>query len=401
MSSENTSQSTPQLANAIESIGAGENAELEILKILIARASDKDPVLGEVIRFCAIPRRFNAELIGALRQAPDDRETNEVLFTKIVSFSFARKRPDGEYKYNDGTREALLGEWRSPEKREQFDQLNQHLVDFFKAECEKIVRLEPDLAIVATLLQQASPARHVQVTSIFQRRLVAPLLEALYHKSLISAEACYKYFERLFQDHEERGQLIVCDSLLTGTRDCLERLPADSGKERWLKWLLYWRARLKREFREEGQAAEILSDLLPQTEDDTLLKLWVLGDLGAIYYQQSKLREAGEKYKQVIELASTSGEDPYNLPIWYHRLAELYAALDEFDDAEENYRKAIVLAKDNASMEIAAQVDLAGVLYTRGNWEDALNTTIATLHLARTKLPSDKQVYRAVLNQLM
>lgn len=401
MSSENTSQVSPRLAQVMESIGVGENAELEILKFLIAHASEKDPVLGEVIRVCAIPRRFNAEIIGALRQAPDDRETNEVLFSKIVSFSFARKRSDGAYKYNDATRDALLGEWRSPEKREQFDQLNQHLVDFYKAEHEKIVRLEPDLESVAAVLHKASTARHVQVTSIFQSRLVAPFLEALYHKSLISAEACYKYFERLYQDHEARGQLIVCESLLTGTRDCLERLPADSGKEPWLKWLQYWKARLKREFREEGRAAEILNDLLPQTEDDTRLKLWVLGDLGAIYYQQSKLREAGEKYKQVIELASTSGEDPYNLPLWYYRLAQLHAALDEFDDSEENYRKAIAFASDNVSMEIAAQVDLAGVLYTRGNWEEALNTAIATVHLARTKLPGDKRAYRVVLEQLM
>ena len=401
MSSENTSQVSPQLAQAIESIGVGENAELELLKFLIARASEKDPVLGEAIRFCAIPRRFNAETIGALRQAPDDRETNDALFSKIVSFSFARKRPNGTYKYNDGTREALLGEWSAPEKREQFDRLNQHLVDFYKAESDKIVRLEPDLASVAAVLHKANTARHVQVTSIFQRQLVGPLLEALYHKSLISAEACYKYFERLYQDHEARGQLIVCESLLTGTRDCLERLPADSGTEPWFKWLQYWKARLKREFREEGRAAEILNELLPQTEADTQLKLWVLGDLGAIYYQQSKLREAGEKYKQVIEIASTSGEDPYNLPLWYQRLAQLHAALDEFDESEENYRKAIAFAGDNVWMEIAAQGELAGVLYTRGNWEEALNTAIATVHLARTRLPGDKRVYRVVLDQLM
>lgn len=401
MSSENTSQVSPQLVQAVESICVESNAELELLKFLIARASEKDPVLGEAIRFCAIPRRFNAEIIGALRQAPDDRETNEALFSKIISFSFARKRPNGTYKYNDGTREALLGEWSAPERREQCEQLNQHLVDFYKAESEKIARLEPELTRVAPVLHKASTARHVQVTSIFQRRLVGPLLEAIYHKSLISAEACYKYFERLYQDHEAKGQLIVCESLLTGTRDCLERLPADSGKEPWLKWLQYWKARLKKEFRETGRAAEILNDLLPQTEDDTRLKLWVLGDLGAIYYQQSKLREAGEKYKQVIELASTSDEDPYNLPLWYYDLAQLYAALDNFDDSEENYRKAIAYAGENVSIEIAAQVELAGVLYTRGNWEEALNTAIATVHLARTELPEDKRTYRVILDQLM
>src|SRR5215211_4131862 len=235
MSSENTPQSR-RLSDAINSIGAGENAEQEILKLLIARLSERDPVLAAVIRYCAIPRRFNAEVIGALRQAQDDRQTNEDLLAKVLRVSSPRKRPDGAYQYNDTTREFLLQEWRSPDKREQFDQLNQHLVDFYKDQYERITSLEWDLNCAAPIMQHANSARLVQVTSIFQRRLVAPLLEALYHKSLISAEACYKYFERLYQDQEEKGRLIVCESLVTGTRDCIERLSPDSDKERWLKW---------------------------------------------------------------------------------------------------------------------------------------------------------------------
>ena len=401
MSLKSASRSESQLADVIASTAAGENAEQEILNLLIARASEKDPVLGEVIRYCAIPRRFNAESIGALRQAPDDRQTNEDLLARVVSFSFVRRRSDGSYKYNDAIREVLLRDWRSPEKREQFDQLNQHLVDFYKGQYEKIVALEPDLYAAAPIMQRANSARHVQITSIFQRRLVAPLLEAIYHKSLISAEACYKYFERLYQDYEAKGRLIVCESLLTGTRDCLERLPPDSDTEGWLKWLQYWKARLKREFREDGVAADILRKLLPETEGDTMLKLWVLGDLGAAYYQQSKLHEAGETYKQVIALAAETNEDPHNLPVWYQRVAQLHWALEEFEEAEENYRKAIDLAKDDVGMKIAAQVGLTGVLHGRGRWQDALNTIIETLHFARTNLPSDGQVYRAVLEQLM
>jgi tetratricopeptide (TPR) repeat protein len=400
MSSENAPQSA-QLSDAINSIAPGENAEQEILKLLLDRISVKDPVVGEVIRYCAIPRRFSAEVIGVLRQAPDDRETNEDLLSKVLRFSSARRRPDGTYKYNETTRQLLLQEWRLPDKREQFDQLNQHLVDFYKEEYERTASLEPDLIRATPIIQHADSTRLVQITSIFQRRLVAPLLEALYQKSLISAEACYKYFERLYQDQEAKGRLIVCESLVMGTRDCLERLPADSGKERWFNWLQYWKARLKREYREDAASAEILREMLPQIEGDTLLKIWVLGDLGAAYYQQSKLQEAGAAYKQVIELATTTGEDPYNLPIWYHRLAQLYWALEELGEAEQHYIKAIALAKDNVRMGISAQVDLAGVLYAEGRWEDALNTIIETLDLTRTKLPADKQAYRSVLEQLM
>lgn len=399
MQSENTTPSRQQLSDLIESIGVEENAEQEILKFLIDRASEKDPALGEVIRYCAIPRRFNAEIIGTLRQARDDRQANEELLSKVLGYSFVRTGPDGTYKYNDGTRQVLLDEWRTPEKREKFDELNQQLVGFYKDQYERIVRLEEDLSAAAPILP---PARHVQVTSIFQKRLVAPLLEALYHKSLKSAEECYKYFERLYQDQEAIGRLIVCESLVIGARDCIERLPADTDKERWLKWLRYWKARLQQRIRQDSSAAEILTGLLPETEGDTTLKLWVLADLGAAYYEQSKLHEAGEMYRQVIELASTSGEDAYNLSNWYTRLAQLHWALEDLGQAEEGYRKAIAVAKgNNVRIEISAQVDLSGVLYDEGQWQEALNTIIEALHLSRTELPSDREGYRRVLDRLM
>src|SRR5712691_1985096 len=118
MSSETSTDSKQGLAAALDTIDAQENAEKEILRYLIARASETDAEWGEVIRCCAIPRRFDAEIVGVLRDRPAERETNEHLLAKLLKFSFARTLPDGGYAYHDSTRDLILEEWRRPEKRE-------------------------------------------------------------------------------------------------------------------------------------------------------------------------------------------------------------------------------------------------------------------------------------------
>jgi tetratricopeptide (TPR) repeat protein len=256
-------------------------------------------------------------------------------------------------------------------------------------------------------MQSANPARYLQLVSIFETLLVTPLLECLYHKSLQSAEACYRYFQRLFQEQEQAGRLTVRESLLNATRDCLERLPPESGQGPWLLWLQYWKGRLKLSVRQDKRAEEILLRILPQTGDDIILKLWVLGDLGLAYYNQGDFRRARDYYQQVLDLAKETGQDQYNLPVWYYRVAQLHWVLEELEEAGEKYREAIKCAQGtttqerNIGIEVSARIDLGGVLFTRGDWESALNETIEAFHLARTELTFDRGAYQWVIKQLM
>lgn len=406
MSSEGTTLSRQRLAELMETIDASQNPEHEILKHLIASVSEKDAELGNAIRYCAIPRRFDARIIGVLRDAPDDREANESLLAKLMNFSFVRTRPDGGYTYHDGTRDILLEQWRAGGNA-AFERLNQQLINFYKGQYDKVERLEGDLYSVARVMQSANPARYYQLASICETLLVAPLLECLYHKSLQSAEACYRYFEELFQEQEQVGHVTVRESLLNATRDYLERLPPGSGREPWLKWLQYWKGRLKLTVRQDKKAVEILLELLPQAGDDIVLKLWVLGDLGRAYYNQNEFRQARDYYRQAISLAEETGKDPYNLPVSYFWAAQLHWTIEELEEASENYREAIKYAQGsktqepNIGIQVAARIDLGGVLYDRGDWESALNETVEAFHLARTRLPSDKGTYQSVIQRLM
>lgn len=397
------------LAAFMESLSAADNPEKELLVQLIAQVRDRQPDLADAIQFCAIPRRFNAEIIGVLRKAPEDRETNQRLLAGVLDFSFVRTRSAGFYSYDDTTRDALLQDW-TENRQEQYDQLNQSLVSYYQTQHDRTRVLARDLTAVSPIIGRANPTRYVQLASAAETRLVAPLLEALYHETLRSAEDGYNKFERYFEDYESKGRFSICDSLLTATRSYLEHLPPQSGRGKWLKWIHYWKARLERELRRPAEAEALLRQLFRQldqstkakTEQDTKLRLWALGELGLVLQDQWKLREASDTYLAAVTLAEQTSEDPYNLPVWHYRLASLCYSLDEYDKAALSYQKAIESAKDsNLFLAVHSRLDFSAVLFASGRQGEAFAPALEALHIARTRLPDNKTVHRFVIQQFM
>lgn len=402
-------ENTSSLAAFLESLGTAANPEKEIITRLVVQIRDNQPELAEAIQYCAIPRRFDAEIIGVLRQAPEDREMNERLLERVLSFSFVRTRTGGFYAYDDSTRDALLEDW-SENRQEQFDLLNQYLVAYYQKRYERTKVLARDLVAVAPIVGKANSNRYLQLASAAETRLVAPLLEALYHETLRSAEAGYNLFQQCFLDYESKRRLTICDSLLTATRSYLERLPPHSGRGKWLKWIQYWKARLERELRRSKEAERLLFELLRQLDQTpktkaneyTQLRLWTLSELGLALQEQSKLKEASDKYLGAVTLAEKTLEDPYNLPVWYYRLAGLHFSLDENDQAVLWYQKAIASAKDkNLYLAVHSRLDLSAALFASGRQKEASTAALEALHIARTRLADDKSVHRFVNQQFM
>ncbi len=60
------------LTDLLDRISASSNPELEIVALTAARARQDDPELAEALYYCAIPRQFDAVIIGVLRQAPSE-----------------------------------------------------------------------------------------------------------------------------------------------------------------------------------------------------------------------------------------------------------------------------------------------------------------------------------------
>ena len=366
------------------------------------RASD--PELAEMLRACAIPRRFDAEVIGVLRDAPDDHETNARLLAGLLPFSFVLARKDGGYVYHDNTRDMLLEDWQTADHRDRYDEINGRLAIFYQDQYKKAHQLERELGRMSDVIRRANPARYVQLVSIIETRIIAPLLEALYHEINRSAEDGYNLFTSYCEAYEANGRLTVCESLLRATRDYIERLPPDSGQEGWLNWLSYWMARLARGVRRHAEAEDVLRKLLSRIGPDTKLRLWTLGELGSTLHEQDKLVEAREIYEEELSLAIETREDPYNLPVSYNRVANVNWSLYEMDQAADKYRQAIQSAQEenNLRLEVYSRLDLSGALHNIGRWSDALDEAFEAVQLARTRLPRDRSVlHRAVAERLM
>jgi tetratricopeptide (TPR) repeat protein len=390
-------------ADLIEQIDAAEDPERALLEYLIARVEKKDAELTKIIRYCAIPRRFDATVIGVLRQAPDESETNEGLLDRLLRFSFVRSRPDSGYAYDDSTRDILLEAWRDAEKRKEFDDLNARLVEFYEDQYEEAQRLERDLEQVAGLVRDACEERYVQLVSALERRILAPLLEAIYHGTLRSASSGYNQFARYFESWEAKDRLTICRSLLNATRTYFERLLPSSDQEPCLKWMDYWEARLQGGLRNHSEAEEILRKLLPQAEDDAKLKLWVWGSFAQTLHQRSKLREAREEYEGLLAFVETTHEDPYNLPWRHGGLANLYWSLGELSRAAEKYREAIRYAQEqrNFPMEAYTRLSLSGVLYEEGKWEEGIEAALQAFDFVRTECSTDRNLHFAVASRFM
>lgn len=404
-------EGSSSIATFLKRIEAAENPDQEILKLLLAKVEEKDPALAEAIRYCAIPRRFDSQIIGVLRQAPDDRETSERLLRDLTSYSFVRGQSDGSYSYDDATRNALLVDWTEKE-RDRFDQLNQLLVAFYQKQFERTSELEQDLISVSGVIQKANPSRYLQLASAAESKVVLPLLDALYHETQRSAEAGYKLFQSYYEKFENEKRLTMCESILRETRGCLENLPAGTGRGIWLKWLKYWKARHELNLGRPDEAGRRLQLLIKELEktskrvsatDDVIkLRLWVLGELGFARQQEWQVREAIEAFQSAIKLAKESDKDPFNLPLWHYRLAGLYFSLDELEPAAEEYHEAIKAARDrNPRLEIYSRLDLSGVLLSSGNRTEAFCAALEALHAARTKFPEDIPTHRFVDQQFM
>ena len=100
------------------------------------------PDLADLIRLCAIPHSFNADIVGALRGAPDDRQENERLLAELVAYPALVRSRDGSWYYPQGVRAELLAWWRSSEHLARYQQVSAELARFFcpKAQIDSLVR---------------------------------------------------------------------------------------------------------------------------------------------------------------------------------------------------------------------------------------------------------------------
>ncbi|KPV50976.1 hypothetical protein SE17_23855, partial [Kouleothrix aurantiaca] len=120
-----------------------------LLAINIEQARALDAELPELLRACAIPRQFDADIIGVLRDAPDDAARNEALLEQIRSFSFVKPHAGGGYVFHDNVRDVLLEEWRAA-PGDRYAALIQRLAALYLQRGEEALEIESFEVALAT-----------------------------------------------------------------------------------------------------------------------------------------------------------------------------------------------------------------------------------------------------------
>ena len=369
----------------VDRIDAAADPALAMISALLDVVSVKDPPLAEAVRVCAIPRRFGPEILTLLSGA--DAAESARLYAELQKFQFARIRTDGLCSYDESTRDALLREWREPDRRDQCAELNRRMWLFQEDEHGRVRQLEADLRRVAPVLRRVNTSRYTKLAAKIDGLLRAALLELLYHAAQVSGDDLYRTFQQLVQDYEGRGRLLLAQSLLHATRSYLQGVAPESEH---FDWLLYWEGRLLQELRADDEADRILSELIERLPDDGMLKEWALASLGALRYSQDRFVEAAQIDHRSLEMTESSGIDPWNLGNAHVQVADHSQAVGNYDVAIEHYQRALecsaVLPESNVRSDVTAWNGLSEALRRLGRLEEAREAALAALHLARRDL---------------
>lgn len=396
-------QPTLRVEEFLELLQNSRDPELTLLRRAIDAAARRHPDLPETIRFAAIARRLNAEILGVLRGREDDEAGNRELMAALAELSFTRVRQDGDHAFQHWARNRLLDEWRSsPERQEEFATYNQRLSDYYQDRHSSGRGYAEDLTLAATVLRRASLDRFLKISARVETLEVEPLIEALYHETLQSAEAGYRLFQRHALQYERESRATVCGSLLTSMRDNFQRLPQEALGNYEL-WLDYWEGRLANLRRSYAEGALLLRRVKEQAEVDPKLLSWTLSDLGLALQNQDDLAGSGEIFQQELELAESTQVDLFNLPASHSRVAGNLQTRGELDRAIEAYRRTIRSARErnNFLLQVTSRLDLAATLAERGRPGEGLACALEAMDLLRSSAEPRPDLEGSMLERMM
>jgi tetratricopeptide (TPR) repeat protein len=371
-----------------------------LLDQMLDAHEEKRPDVAEAIRLCAVPRRFDASILDLLR---GKEEGSDELIERLRRLTFVTVRPNGDHVYQDSVRQLLLDRWRDKHP-DVLLELHERLSAHYRDRHRGAERLETDLMYTRPLLYAADPTRCATVAAAIASRLVAPMVEALYHDTCRSFQAGYERFRGWFEYYEHEGRLSICQALLEAELQFLEAPPVTpGGGDGIARWMRYWNARLLRRQGRRSAAEKALRALLAECEGDVRLHAWVLSDLGAALEESYDVHGAKTAYLEEIAVSETSGEDRFNLPVPYCRLARLQWLLGDLDAARKHYAKAIAIADETANLRLAvsARLDLSGVQLDAGDLESGRDTGLEAFRRVRLEEPTNRPLALRVAERFL
>ncbi len=234
--------------------------------------AEAGPRQAEVLRRCAIPRWFDAEVLAVLRERPDG---NERVLELLRDYSFVRQVAPARFAYDEAVRAALLREWRDA-RPDELRAIAARLAAAFDARA-------------AALAPAAGDGRAVRTGAweLYER-------EALYLTLLADPPSGMARLRHMFDQAEAGHRIADAESLLQAAHGI-------AVGETDALWLRYLRARLLRATVRLDEATSELNGLLDVMPLDPLLGALARQTLGDV------LAETGQ-WVRAIELYGTSRE---------------------------------------------------------------------------------------------
>jgi tetratricopeptide (TPR) repeat protein len=369
-----------KLNTLLEKLDAAADRDEALIDITLQRLGAEDPELAETARLAAIPRRLDADVIGAITGQADTNR-REQLLARLADLSFVERRQDGTLVYHDTVRDPMLAQMRSrADQRPAFEEASQRLIDYYADLHTAAARGARHLQLVARVIRAANPKRLAQISEAVERALIPPMLEALYHATLRDPETGYELFQYLFSIYERDQFLTACRALVVGVRTILHETAPETMEDRRFS-LAFWEGRLHVAVGEFDEAEAAFRKAL-ETPDSSL-RSDTLGELGNLLKEQWRLAEASEAYQG--QLQHILGEDDQaKLPHAYVALGELEHKLGNLEEAKALFAAAADAALERDSPVLPAARALFGALQLEtANREAATQEILAALDAAR------------------
>lgn len=337
--------------------------ETALLGRIIDKIGSENPDLGEAIRLCAIPHRFNKKILAWLRgdgTKPSERTETILEELKLKKLAFVGRR---NLFLHDNVRNLLLQRWRK-EKSEDFPALNGRVAAYYEYELQQPL---------STAAQRAEWER-----------------EEMYHLLIADKERGIGRFRNLCNKAIYSYRLSTLDLLFSLASEQIDASRAEiqlwiqffEGKKNqvstdWHKALEIWE-KLKEQrvfftgdleetlavhlsilYKDKGdwtKAIESLEDSLKilETKGDERGMITILNNRGFLYKDRADLPNAKQDFKRSLAIAKKIGDD-CGEAISSKNLGHLYKDSKEWDEALKQFQSSLAILKRTGDERLIAK----------------------------------------------
>ena len=347
-------------------VAPGDSAEL-LLEVMDARAA-------KLLRLCAIPHRFDADVLEAL--APGfERSEVETRCEDFSRLSFVSAYADG-WGLHDGVRQHFFSQWLKPRFAEEFAAASRRLVEFFEKRIKD---------------SQGEAAETARWRRMFH------LIGA--HK-----ESGFREFELLLRRARHNRSYGVLRQ--AGIQQLVGRPAVDECSQlvrlvheydgflgpRCRLWLAYHEAKLSADLRDLERAETGYKEVLNDPDSSPEQRSAAFVRLGYVYNERRNWDDAIQCYERGLVLAESTESMRHTLPRILQDLGAAYRDKGDLERAEVLLKRSVELAQeqDNLSSLALAYNSLGTLALKRRD----VAAAVAAFEKSLDALVRNKDVFR-------